>query len=138
MSRSEYSDDCDNLHLYRNSVDRAISGKRGQAFLRDLVVALDALPEKKLIAGAIVNGSNVCALGSVALKRRMAMAPLDSAIRNHDHEVLGNSFNIAQCLAREVEYMNDEYHEDCTPEQRWERMRKWAVEHLPREAAANG
>ena len=33
MSRSQYSCDCEHLELYRASVDRALHGKRGQAFV---------------------------------------------------------------------------------------------------------
>ncbi len=36
MSRSGYQDDCEGLNLYRGTVRRAIRGKRGQAFLREL------------------------------------------------------------------------------------------------------
>ena len=49
MSRSGYSDDCENLGLWRGAVEKSIKGKRGQAFLKEMLVALDSLPEKKLI-----------------------------------------------------------------------------------------
>ncbi len=50
MSRSGYVDDIDNLALinWRGAVKSAIQGKRGQAFLRALVDALDAMPETSL------------------------------------------------------------------------------------------
>lgn len=53
MSRSGYIDELDQWDLirYRGQVASAIRGKRGQAFLRDLLAALDAMPEKRLIAG---------------------------------------------------------------------------------------
>ncbi len=54
MSRSGYSDDCDNLQLWRQAVDRAISGKRGQAVLREMLASLEALPQKRLISGGHV------------------------------------------------------------------------------------
>jgi hypothetical protein len=67
MSRSGYSDDFDfdNLALgrWRAQVASAIRGARGQAFLCELVVALDALPEKKLIAHDLESNGNVCAIG---------------------------------------------------------------------------
>ena len=73
MSRSGYSDSDDfdywELNLYRANVERAISGKRGQAFLRELIAALDALPEKKLISESLADADGVCALGSVARSR---------------------------------------------------------------------
>lgn len=127
MSRSGYSDDCDNLALYRHSVDVATNGKRGQAFLRDLVTALDALPQKRLIAEDLVapDGS-VCALGALGVKRGIDMKQFDP----YEPQPIGEAFNIAKCLAAETVYMNDEYFEGCTPEQRWEHMRKWAAENL--------
>ena len=39
--------------LWRANVKRALAGKRGQAALRDLRAALEALPEKRLIEGAL-------------------------------------------------------------------------------------
>jgi hypothetical protein len=46
MSRSGYSDDHSEWDLirWRGAVASAIRGKRGQAFLRELLVALDAMP----------------------------------------------------------------------------------------------
>lgn len=51
MSRSGYNDDIDNWALikWRGQVASAIRGKRGQKMLRDLLAALDAMPEKSLI-----------------------------------------------------------------------------------------
>lgn len=58
MSRSGYSDDYDgdnwDLIRWRGAVTSAIRGKRGQAFLREALAALDAMPEKQLIAGDLV------------------------------------------------------------------------------------
>ena len=52
MSRSGYHDGIDQWDLirWRGAVASAIRGKRGQAFLREMLDALDALPEPKLIA----------------------------------------------------------------------------------------
>ena len=38
---------------WRGAVKSAINGKRGQQFLRELADALDAMPEKVLVAGAL-------------------------------------------------------------------------------------
>ena len=72
MSRSGYTDDPVNperMALYRQAVRRAIQGKRGQRLLADLVKALDAMPVKRLITGALVDDGEACALGVVALGR---------------------------------------------------------------------
>ena len=75
MSRSGYSVDGDLDHWqlirWRGAVNSAMNGKRGQAFLRELLDALDALPEPKLIDHDLVryDGSTdtnlFCALGAV-------------------------------------------------------------------------
>jgi hypothetical protein len=129
MSRSEYSDDFDFDNLasgrWRAQVASAIRGARGQAFLCELVVALDALPEKKLIAHALESNGNVCAIGSVGLLRGLDMSKLDP----DDSGPIADAFGIADQLVREIEYMNDEAF-SATNETRWERMRAWAVAHI--------
>ena len=50
MSRHGYSDDCDNewrAIMWSGAVKSAIKGKRGQAFLKELLAALDALEKEK-------------------------------------------------------------------------------------------
>lgn len=131
MSRSGYSDDWDGEwwdHIrWRGQVASAIRGKRGQAFLRELVEALDAMPEKRLIANDLAHAGNVCAIGSVGLKRGVDMSELDP----EDYDTIAGQFGIAHQLVQEIEYMNDEagaWKE--TPEARWGRMRAWAVRQL--------
>lgn len=83
MSRSGYSDDCEHLELWRQAVERAIAGKRGQAFLRELVAALDSLADRRLISGALEEQGAVCAIGSVGLARGIEMASLDPSTPAH-------------------------------------------------------
>lgn len=127
MSRSGYSDDCENLQLYRAAVERAASGKRGQAFFRDLIGALDEMPVKRLIADALqAPDGEVCALGALGVKRGIDVQKLDP----HEPHEVGQAFNIAQSLAAEVTYMNDETYDSKSPEDRWTLMRAWAAEQL--------
>jgi hypothetical protein len=132
MSRSGYSDDCENLGLWRGAVRNAITGKRGQAFLREMAAALDAMPVKELIAGDIVRSDgNACAIGSVALARRMDTSDLGDG-SNQDY--VAQRFGIARALAAEIAYENDEcgghWMQPETPAARWTRMRKWVSEQL--------
>ena len=62
MSRSGYSEDCDGreLIMWRGAVAAAIRGKRGQRALRELVVALDAMPAKRLITDALEIDGEYC------------------------------------------------------------------------------
>lgn len=129
MSRSGYNHswDFDTWHLirYRGAVASAMRGKRGQQFLHDLLNAMAALPEPKLVANELETEEGaVCAIGALGRARGVDMKKLDP----EDIETVAGVFNIADCLAREVVYMNDEGSYDETPEQRFSRMRAW-VEH---------
>lgn len=128
--RSGYSEDIDDnwqLIRWRGAVASAIKGKRGQAFLREMLAALDALPDKRLIAHELEQGGEVCALGSLAKARGMDTAKIDP----EDYEAVASSFGIPEALAREIEYVNDEWpgYRD-TAEQRFETVRKWVVSNI--------
>ena len=131
MGRSGYSEcgDLDpwNLICWRGAVSSAIRGKRGQAFLRELVEALEALPEKKLEAGALVSDGGCCAMGAVALKRGLDTGGVDP----YDREHVASIFGIAEALAAEIAFENDdEFSRRRTPEDRWTHMHKWATSNL--------
>lgn len=168
MSRSGYCDDCDDplaLGRWRAQVKSATRGKRGQKLLRDMLAALDAMPEKRLITHEIevsheadlkhaeqwaeiaqcdvgyyfenllkrrdgVRNGDVCALGALGRVRGMDMADLDPECS----ENVAAAFDIAEPLAREIVFWNDEagpYQE--TPEQRWQRMRRWIESQITKE-----
>ena len=130
MSRAGYTEDGEDnwgLIRWRGQVASAIRGKRGQALLRDLVAALDAMPEKALVTEELeTKEGNVCALGAVGRMRGAAIGEIDT----EDWEALAQTFGIAEPLAREVMYENDEGAWQETPEQRWKRMRAWAVSKI--------
>jgi hypothetical protein len=134
MSRSGYVDDMDDnwsLIKWRGQVASAIRGKRGQAFLRELIEALDAMPEKRLIATELQLGGEVCAIGSVGVRRGMDMSGLDP----EDPDTIAATFGIAHQLVSEIEFMNDEAYFGTSPEGRWQFMRAWAAENLKAEVA---
>jgi hypothetical protein len=162
VSRSGYVDDmCDEWALirYRGAVASAIRGKRGQAFLREMLAALDAMPEKRLTAGAlvfdgqpdipwnpypqedvIVGGDqlvtgrgeavrvgDVCAMGCLGRARGAKMDDVDA----HDPPQVAGLFGIAEALAREIAYVNDEdWYGAESPERRFARVRKWIVGNI--------
>lgn len=129
MGRSGYGEDGGNdwsLIRWRGQVASAIRGKRGQAFLHELVQALDAMPEKRLIEGALRHDDQVCALGCVGVKRGVALETLDPC----DYETLGDVFGVAHQLIQELEWMNDEAAYNDTPELRWRRVRDWAAQNI--------
>lgn len=130
MGRAGYTDDLDNnwdLICYRGQVASALRGKRGQAFLKELIEALYALPDRKLIENELQNENGVCALGSVGVKRGLPMEGLDP----DDPDTLASKFGVAHQLIRELEWMNDEAGPwKDTPENRWERVMNWATAQL--------
>lgn len=131
MSRSGYTDECENLNLYRASVERAIRGKRGQALLRDLRHALDAMPTKALAYGMIEKDGEVCALGAVGRLRGVTLPNVSPDDYGEKNGALGTMLDIAPSLAAEVQYINDEasYSRE-TPEQRFKRVSKWVDDNL--------
>jgi hypothetical protein len=134
MSRHGYSDDCDdNLAAGRwaGRLASAIRGKKGQAFLRELRDAMDAMPEKRLISEELVTADgDCCALGCVAKARGLDVSKVDP----EEPDVVAGVFGITEVLACEVAYQNDEaypaYHVACTPELRWKAVRRWLDEKI--------
>lgn len=128
MSRSGYSDDCDNdwsLICWRGAVAAAINGKRGQAFILEMWKAMQALPEPKLIADELEAQGAVCAIGAVGKARGIDMSNIDP----EDHGAVAAAFGIPHSLACEIMYMNDDWRKE-EPEARFVRMKKWAEENL--------
>ena len=165
MSRSGYCDDYGDddplaLGRYRAQVASAIRGKRGQALLRELLAALDAMPQKQLVAGELEADGQFCALGVVGQARGLNLAAIDT----YDVESLGGTFNIADQLAREIMWVNDDHVQEhrwvqveiCGPMrtwdrghhqsmsvpnefagmQRWQVVRDWVEAHITKEQAA--
>ena len=135
MSRSGYCDGFDDddqwqFIRWRGAVKAAINGARGQAFLREMLNALDALPEKKLIKNDLEAEGAVCAIGAVGRMRGIDMGALDP----EDREAVAAAFGIAPALTAEIVFENDEAYWNETPEARYSRMRKWVEVHLRSEA----
>ena len=156
MSRSGYTDECDGWELvrWRGAVNSAIRGKRGQAFLNEMVTALDAMQEKRLVSGLLETADgDCCALGAVGLARSMDLTQIDP----DDLDAVARTFGIAWAMAAEIMYVNDDDVDDfvwekveiCGPLRRWEsrvrvfrnpsphadvarwvRMRAWAADHI--------
>jgi hypothetical protein len=126
------------LIRWRGAVASAIRGKRGQRLLRDLIAALDAMPVKELIKHELIAEGQVCALGALGVARGLSMDKIDA----YDREQVGRAFDIAEALAAEILYENDDgrtwvyeaadQHRE-TPAETWERMRAWAAQHLGQE-----
>jgi hypothetical protein len=124
MSRSGYSEDLDNWDLirWRGAVRSAIRGKRGQAFLREMRDALDAMPDKRLIESDLVTGAGeVCAIGAVCAARGLDVSDVDPFDRDEVADLVG----LAPAMVAEIAFLNDESWYRDTPAARWARMRAW-------------
>lgn len=127
MGRHGYSSDLEPLSLgrWRAQIASATRGKRGQAFFRALIDALDAMPEKRLVADDLQKqDGSVCALGCLGKARGVDLR----SVVTEDWDKLGELFDIAPQLAQEVMYINDELaHRD---EDRWRIVRDWAAKQI--------
>lgn len=131
MSRSGYTDDCDGWALvrWRGAVASAIRGRRGQAFLRELIAALDALPEKRIAAGSLATpDGEFCALGAIGKRREMDLASIDP----YDPNDVARAFGVSVALVSEIADLNDMagIRGRATAEERWRDVRDWAVKCL--------
>ena len=155
MSRSGYSYDCDSWELirWRGAVASAVRGKRGQALLREMAAALDAMPVKELVAEDLITpDGGCCAFGAVAMARGVTYEDLpESTFRFWDPftlEILGRrerqvefsgeqlaeAFDVAPALACEIVSINDDYLGHAKDEHaratRWWVVRNWIARHL--------
>jgi len=112
MSRSGYIDDNEDplAHgRWRQAVKRALEGKRGQALLRELVAALDAMEDKRLYPGSFATPEGeFCTLGVLGAKRGVKMDDLGDE-EDCEPAQVGQRFGIAPAMAAEIMYLNDEY-----------------------------
>lgn len=110
---------------WRGAVASALRGKKGQAFLRELLAALDAMPVKRLVRDELQTpAGEVCAIGCLAAARGIDMTNFDT----YDFERISRELNVNEKLVQEIEWVNDEY--STTPEERWKTVREWVVENL--------
>lgn len=127
MSRHGYTDECENVAMWRGIIASASRGKRGQAFFRSLVEALDAMPTKELVEGELQTDEGaVCALGCLGKHRGIDIDSVDT----EDWHSLGDLFDIAPQLAQEVMYVNDSQYRIADPTGRWKIVRDWAARQI--------
>lgn len=158
MSRSGYSDDCDGsaLQLWRGAVNKAMTGKRGQRLLVDIASAMDAMPEKRLIAEDLISADGeFCTLGVVgcargvgdqlkatdpyareSIARLLDVAHADVRVWDSEcsRESIARLLDVAPSLVAEISYFTDDpdaYSSLAeTPEARWRRMRAWVASNI--------
>ena len=75
------------------------------------ITALDALPDKALIAEELEQDGYVCAIGSVGKMNGMDLSKLDP----ENHEQLADAFDISPAMVKEIEFINDDELVEITP-----------------------
>lgn len=135
MSRSGYSEDYDvsALQLWRGAVQKSIDGKRGQRLLVDIANAMDAMPEKKLVAEELISADGeFCTLGVVGCAR--GVGDQLKATDPYARESIAKLLDVAPALVAQIAYVNDDpdaYSSPAeTPETRWRRMRAWVASQI--------
>lgn len=133
MSRSGYSEDLTSWELicWRGAVTKAIKGKRGQILLKELLAYLDGMETKELIANNLQVEGQYCALGCVGSVRGLDMSIMDV----EDYTAIAGMFNIAESLAREIMFVNDELADMYTMQGddnkiRYKTVRNWVVANI--------
>jgi hypothetical protein len=135
MSRHGLYDasDIDDVLAYgrwRGAVASAVRGKHGQAFLRELLAALDSIESQRLIGESLENEhGEVCALGAVGRARGLDLKSVDY----EDPEAVAKFFGINEKLAQEIMWVNDEHiHRNNAPAmaQRYHDVREWVLGHI--------
>lgn len=128
MSRSGFNEGYDDddqwrAALYQGQIASATRGKRGQALLRDILIGMNGMIVKRLIANELEEADGaVCAIGAAGRLRGVDMSKIDP----DDADTVAAEFNVADCLAREIVWINDDLGpRGETPEQRFIRMRRW-------------
>ena len=153
----DYGDEDPNLvwGRWEGRVKAVMKGRPAQVAFRQMEAALLALPERRLITGAIcAEDGGVCALGAWALHQGGEYSEIDlgypqeweggrEALRRRwlsDQDYFGDeqavqefgqaTFGITPTLAWILAERNDEAYRDLSPERRWEAMLRWVREHI--------
>ena len=133
MNRSGYGEgDCseEEADEWFRSVADAIRSDAGQAFLRELADALDAMRDKVLIDGHLINAQgDCCALGALCRARG-----IDTEDMGSDAECVAERLGAPLPLAAEVVDQNDGYRNEI-PDARWHRMRRWVEGRIRKEGS---
>lgn len=109
MSRSGYiEDDGDDVLAqgrWRGAVKSAINGKRGQAFLRELLTLLDEMDDKVLVKGELESEDGcLCTLGVIGKARGLDLGRMDV----DDYDSIAGSLGVNAKIAQEIMWENDE------------------------------
>lgn len=145
MSRVEWGDGEGSIpwSLWNNALQRHVRGPNGQSWLRQIEAALLALPNQRLIEGAICLDGEVCAVGAVILHKRMTQdgmerdAALADMERQYDSDIdlceteqAARAFGMRRTMANALATANDEDCAGLSSESRYEYILQWVRERM--------
>lgn len=109
--------------LFRSILQRAASGKRGKKLLEDIVQAMMALSEPRLLSDNLEVDGEVCALGAVLRARNIVLNHIDCNAPG-----IARALDAPETLVREIISVNDDEFGLTveTPEERFKRFGSWA------------
>ena len=151
MSRayeSEYDGDGPPPELYARNYEHHLRSSVGKRMLRELEAALLAVPEKRLILGALCRQGEVCAVGAYIVAKRVSRGePRESVLREldahsrkfasynpddpyaegdyeaaEDTVVEGKRVGLSKFLGWHISQFQDDDCATATPEERYERV----------------
>jgi hypothetical protein len=135
-------------HWFEQDLERRIASRNGQRALRDFRDALEAMPKRELVHGAIVTSAGgACAVGVYALAKGLDLSQYMDAVEEYGDVTtieIGRRAGLAKALAIQIGYMNDEWFpapnriggRGYSDAQRWDGIHKWVVAHIRTEAGA--
>lgn len=51
-------------------------------------------------------------------------------METEDREQIADTFGVAEAMAAEIMFVNDDWWPTCSDRERWEKVRAWVVAHL--------
>lgn len=144
--RIDYSDDEDypgQFALWQANCERSLDGRRGQQALRDLRDELLAMSSKRLIAGDLAGGGEVCAVGALLRHRGVEQGELERLAGSCDvddwrTDQIAARYGVPPLVAWKLVELNDmelSAFRDAAPEQRYVEVLAWVNEHINESAA---
>lgn len=154
MGRFNYDEDYGDdwalrMGRWNARVKAVLRGRPAQAAFKELETALLAMPDKRLIEGAICDGAATCAVGEMVVHRRVmagedreavlaSLAPevdeygpiLDDESGDETAEFAAKNLGITVTLGWLIAEANDETFGGLSPEERWQKMLTWTRRHI--------
>lgn len=147
MSRITYNE-CNDLESllaagrWEAREKKVMNGRPALRSFRELEAALSALPRKRLIEGEACDGLDVCAVGALALYRRVqagehrgvVIADLtwEYGLEERSTVSLGELQGLTNTLSWIIVERNDERYWNMTPEERYDGVLTWVRENIAR------